>query len=275
MLTAGERVLVAVSGGKDSPGGVGHPRSRSATRPTGSTSGSASASYSDASAVAARSFARLAGSSSTSARSAGGLRLRRPDRSRASPAACRARRAGSPSGTSSTPRPSTAATTSSPPATTSTTRRPCCSATSLRWHTDYLGRQLPVLPARHGFPRKVKPLVRLGEREIAAYCVVRGHRLPRRGVPDGRGQQAPRLQGRAQRDRGPVTRHEGRLLPRLPRPLAPLLADHAAIDRPGSAPCRTLRRAHDRRGVRVLPPPHADGGPRTGPGRAASAGGRR
>ena len=44
----------------------------------------------------------------------------------------------------------------------------------LRWQTDYLGRQLPVLPARDGFPRKVKPLVRLAERETAAYCVVRG-----------------------------------------------------------------------------------------------------
>lgn len=44
----------------------------------------------------------------------------------------------------------------------------------LHWHTEYLGRQLPVLPARDGFPRKVKPLVRLAERETAAYCVVRG-----------------------------------------------------------------------------------------------------
>lgn len=44
----------------------------------------------------------------------------------------------------------------------------------LRWNTDYLGRQLPVLPAGGGFVRKVKPLVRLGEREMAAYCVVRG-----------------------------------------------------------------------------------------------------
>ena len=44
----------------------------------------------------------------------------------------------------------------------------------LRWQTDYLGRQLPVLPARHGFPRKVKPLVRLSEREMAAYCVLAG-----------------------------------------------------------------------------------------------------
>jgi uncharacterized protein (TIGR00269 family) len=44
----------------------------------------------------------------------------------------------------------------------------------LHWQTEYLGRQAPVLPARDGFPRKVKPLVRLGERETAAYCVVRG-----------------------------------------------------------------------------------------------------
>jgi len=44
----------------------------------------------------------------------------------------------------------------------------------LRWNTDYLGRQLPVLPAARGFVRKVKPLVRLSEREMAAYCVLKG-----------------------------------------------------------------------------------------------------
>jgi tRNA-5-methyluridine54 2-sulfurtransferase len=44
----------------------------------------------------------------------------------------------------------------------------------LRWDAGYLGRQLPVLPASHGFARKVKPLVRLGERETAAYCVLKG-----------------------------------------------------------------------------------------------------
>ncbi|MGE3621592.1 MAG: ATP-binding protein [Acidimicrobiia bacterium] len=44
----------------------------------------------------------------------------------------------------------------------------------LRWQADYLGRQRPVLPERDGFPRKVKPLVRLAERETAAYCVLRG-----------------------------------------------------------------------------------------------------
>lgn len=45
---------------------------------------------------------------------------------------------------------------------------------TLHWQTDYLGRQFPVLPARDGFPRKVKPLVRLAERETAAYCIVKG-----------------------------------------------------------------------------------------------------
>jgi tRNA-5-methyluridine54 2-sulfurtransferase len=44
----------------------------------------------------------------------------------------------------------------------------------LRWETGYLGRQYPVLPASAGFARKVKPLVRLEERETAAYCVLRG-----------------------------------------------------------------------------------------------------
>ena len=44
----------------------------------------------------------------------------------------------------------------------------------LRWETGYLGRQHPSLPAGPGFARKVKPLYRVGEREMAAYCVVRG-----------------------------------------------------------------------------------------------------
>ncbi len=44
----------------------------------------------------------------------------------------------------------------------------------LRWDLGYLGRQHPVLPGGDGFVRKVKPLVRLGEREMAAYCVLEG-----------------------------------------------------------------------------------------------------
>jgi uncharacterized protein (TIGR00269 family) len=44
---------------------------------------------------------------------------------------------------------------------------------TLRWDVDYLSRQLPVLESGRGFPRKVKPLIRLSEREMAAWCVVR------------------------------------------------------------------------------------------------------
>ncbi|MEY4373705.1 MAG: hypothetical protein RL219_2474 [Actinomycetota bacterium] len=44
---------------------------------------------------------------------------------------------------------------------------------TLHWDVEYLARQLPVLPARPGFPKKVKPLVRLTERETAAWCIVR------------------------------------------------------------------------------------------------------
>lgn len=45
---------------------------------------------------------------------------------------------------------------------------------TLRWEEGYLSRQYPVLPESEGFVRKVKPLVRLTERETAAYCVIRG-----------------------------------------------------------------------------------------------------
>lgn len=45
---------------------------------------------------------------------------------------------------------------------------------ALRWDLDYLARQLPCLPAANGFPRKIKPLIRLTERETAAWCIVRG-----------------------------------------------------------------------------------------------------
>ena len=45
---------------------------------------------------------------------------------------------------------------------------------TLRWDVEYMARQFPVLAAREGFPKKVKPLVRLTERETAAWCIVRG-----------------------------------------------------------------------------------------------------
>ena len=43
----------------------------------------------------------------------------------------------------------------------------------LHWQTDYLDKQGPSLPASvEGFAKKVKPLFRLTERELAAYCVL-------------------------------------------------------------------------------------------------------
>ncbi|OQW37633.1 MAG: ATP pyrophosphatase [Nitrospira sp. SG-bin1] len=43
----------------------------------------------------------------------------------------------------------------------------------LHWQEDYLDKQSPNLPASvEGFAKKVKPLYRLTERELAAYCVL-------------------------------------------------------------------------------------------------------
>jgi uncharacterized protein (TIGR00269 family) len=45
---------------------------------------------------------------------------------------------------------------------------------TLHWQTGYLARQAPVLEKRDGLARKVKPFVRLYERESAAYTLLRG-----------------------------------------------------------------------------------------------------
>lgn len=42
------------------------------------------------------------------------------------------------------------------------------------WKEEYLAHQSPVLPAEHGFSKKVKPLIYLSERETAAYAFMRG-----------------------------------------------------------------------------------------------------
>ena len=45
---------------------------------------------------------------------------------------------------------------------------------TLRWQTEYIARQFPVLAAREGMVKKVKPLHRLSERETAAFAVLKG-----------------------------------------------------------------------------------------------------
>jgi uncharacterized protein (TIGR00269 family) len=44
---------------------------------------------------------------------------------------------------------------------------------TLRWDTEYIARQSPVLPAKDGMVKKVKPLYRLSELETAAYSFLR------------------------------------------------------------------------------------------------------
>ena len=44
---------------------------------------------------------------------------------------------------------------------------------TLRWQTEYIARQFPVLPEREGMVKKVKPLYRLSELETAAYAFLR------------------------------------------------------------------------------------------------------
>ncbi len=45
---------------------------------------------------------------------------------------------------------------------------------TLRWQTEYIARQYPVLSPREGMVKKVKPLYRLSEKETAAYAFLRG-----------------------------------------------------------------------------------------------------
>jgi uncharacterized protein (TIGR00269 family) len=45
---------------------------------------------------------------------------------------------------------------------------------TLHWQTGYLARQAPVLEERDGLARKVKPFVRFYERETAAYALIKG-----------------------------------------------------------------------------------------------------
>ena len=174
MIGPGERVLVAVSGGKDSLAlwdllgrarlrgrrPLPRARHRRVLRRVGR--------------LRARRSPSERGLHAARGRPRHRLRLRRPRRGGGhAPRAVRRVRALEAPPLQRAPR-STAATTSSPPATTSTTRPRCCSATCCGGRPGYLGRQHPVLPAAPGFVRKVKPLVRLGEREMAAYCVLRG-----------------------------------------------------------------------------------------------------
>ena len=173
MLEPDDRVLVAVSGGKDSLA-VWDILLELGYQADGLYLGLGIGDYSDASGEHGPGLRRRARAAPHRGRPARRPRLRHPHRGQGGQAgavlgvralqAPPVRRGG----------PHAAATTSSSPATTSTTRPPCCSATCCTGRPTTSAASSRCCPARHGFPRKVKPLVRLGEREMAAYCVLRG-----------------------------------------------------------------------------------------------------
>ena len=142
----------------------------------------------------------------------------------------------------------------------------------LHWHTEYLGRQAPVLPGLvDGFPKKVKPLVRLGEREMAAYCIVQRDRLHRRRVPDVGGQQAPRVQGGPQLDRAagrPERRPTSTSASSPERPTGSAAESDEGRESLGT--CERCGSPSSRRGLRVLSPRRAS---RRATAGGASAGG--
>lgn len=57
----------------------------------------------------------------------------------------------------------------------------------LRWEEGYLARQYPILPGEGKMVRRVKPLVFLSEREMAAYCLITGISYIRDECPHSRG----------------------------------------------------------------------------------------
>ena len=57
---------------------------------------------------------------------------------------------------------------------------------TVRWEMGYLGRQYPVLLEEYGFARKVKPFCFLTEKEIVSYAILNGIDFMETGCPKGR-----------------------------------------------------------------------------------------
>jgi uncharacterized protein (TIGR00269 family) len=94
-----------------------------------------------------------------------------------------------------------------------------------------------VLAARAGMPRKVKPLVRLTERESAAYCLVRGIDYQVEECPMAEGNKhlgyKAALNGIEERSPGTKAAFYAGFLDRL----APLLDEQAEVDRSAVRAC--------------------------------------
>ena len=149
-------------------------------------------------------------------------------------------------------------------------RRRRCWGNTLRWQTEYIARQSPALPGKSGMVKKVKPLFRLSELETAAYAFLRGIDYVVEECPLVAGNTQLRYKDamNAIESTSPGTKAQFFLgyLERG-RPLF-TAADDAEL-----VACRTVRAAHHRTVLRVLPGAGAD--PRRAAGSADGGPGRR
>jgi uncharacterized protein (TIGR00269 family) len=108
---------------------------------------------------------------------------------------------------------------------------------TLRWDVEYLARQTPVLAARDGFPKKIKPLVRLTERETAAWCLTRGIDYMVEECPMAAGNRhlAYKETLNAIEQESPGTKSAFYL--NFLEHMVPLLSGRSAADQGGLAPC--------------------------------------
>ena len=123
---------------------------------------------------------------------------------------------------------------------------------TLRWNVAALSRQLPVLPEGRGFPRKIKPLVRLTERETAAWCIVRGIDYQVEECPMAAGNRHLDYKATLNDLEAAITGGQGLLLSELPRPHGATAGRHTGDCREVAGPVQPLRIADNWRRVRVL-----------------------
>lgn len=109
----------------------------------------------------------------------------------------------------------------------------------LHWDLGYLARQRPVLAAGKGFPKKIKPLVRLSERETAAYCVIAGIDYQVEECPMSAGNRhlgyKDALNSIEERSPGTKAAFYNLFLDKV----APLVENVAATEREGLQPCES------------------------------------
>ena len=132
-------------------------------------------------------------------------------------------------------------------------------ANVLRWDGTYLGGQGPTLPADGKFVRKIKPLFRLSEFESATYCFLTGIDHWHAACPYSGGASFAAHKKTARRTGTPQPRPENVLLRGLPGARTTVFhgRDPGRQRHPRPLPGMRLPVIHD--GLRRLPPPSPGG----------------